>query len=274
MGSSDETVAHRRVISFSLYGDAPLYTAGAVENARLTPVYYPGWTARFYIGQEISDPLVNELRSHGAETERMSRDDFRDGMLWRLLAADDHRLDAVIFRDVDSRFSERETAAVTAWLDSGRQFHLMRDHPFHSWPIMGGMWGVLPGALPPVRSLIRNWRLKRRLLGYELGLASHDQMFLRAEAYPIARSDALIHSEFVSFEGETPHPFPQPARPGEFVGQVVAADGTPRARGARHRAAHPGLVEYGPVRRYDPASRALRLARRLLPGGRRASIPG
>ena len=39
---------HVRVISMSLYGSERRYTMGAVRNAQLAPVIYPGWTLRFY----------------------------------------------------------------------------------------------------------------------------------------------------------------------------------------------------------------------------------
>jgi len=37
-----------KVISMSLYGAARRYTMGAVRNAQLAPVIYPGWSLRFY----------------------------------------------------------------------------------------------------------------------------------------------------------------------------------------------------------------------------------
>ena len=39
-------------------------------------------------------------------------------------------------RDVDSFLSEREEASVRAWLASGKQFHVMRDGPFHRLKIL------------------------------------------------------------------------------------------------------------------------------------------
>ena len=35
------------LITFSLFGDNPLYCQGAVENANIARVIYPEWTARF-----------------------------------------------------------------------------------------------------------------------------------------------------------------------------------------------------------------------------------
>ena len=42
-----------------------------------------------------------------------------------------------VSRDLDSRFSARETAAVNDWLKSNKAFHFMRDHPAHAIEILG-----------------------------------------------------------------------------------------------------------------------------------------
>ena len=34
--------ASKRVIAFSLWGDQPIYTVGALKNAELAPKIYPG----------------------------------------------------------------------------------------------------------------------------------------------------------------------------------------------------------------------------------------
>ncbi len=254
----------RGIVACSLYGDAPKYLRGAVENARLVPLRYPGWQARFYVSQEIPGSVLDELHAHGAETVPMTRREASDGMFWRFLAADDPAACPVIFRDVDSRIGEREVAAVAEWLEGGRRFHIMRDHPHHRWPIMGGMWGLRPGSLPPMPRLIRSWKRRRCWLGYELGIRPGDQVFLRAAVYPIARRDALIHTEYVRFEGETVRPFPRAPRTGELVGQIVEADGAQAAWQSAERDALPGLVDLGPVNSYAPLPRGARLARRLL----------
>ncbi|HPC77997.1 MAG TPA: hypothetical protein PK811_06665, partial [bacterium] len=45
-------------------------------------------------------------------------------------------------RDTDSRLNPREADAVEEWIESGKSFHIMRDHPQHNVPICGGMWGA------------------------------------------------------------------------------------------------------------------------------------
>ena len=46
------------------------------------------------------------------------------------------------FRDLDSRVTAREEAAVQEWLESGVSLHSMRDHPKHNVPLLGGGWGA------------------------------------------------------------------------------------------------------------------------------------
>lgn len=41
----------KKIIAFSLWGDNPKYTVGAIKNAKLTSEIYPGWISRFYCGQ-------------------------------------------------------------------------------------------------------------------------------------------------------------------------------------------------------------------------------
>ncbi len=45
-------------------------------------------------------------------------------------------------RDLDSHISLREATAVAEWAASNRSYHIMRDHPFHSVEILGGMFGM------------------------------------------------------------------------------------------------------------------------------------
>ena len=60
-----------------------------------------------------------------------------DASLWRFLPLSDPLVDVVLSRDLDSALNEREAAAVEEWLQSGANFHLMRDHPKHGTEILG-----------------------------------------------------------------------------------------------------------------------------------------
>ncbi|ROT74205.1 hypothetical protein C7M84_007300 [Penaeus vannamei] len=61
-------------------------------------------------------------------------------MVWRALPLGDERVSAFFVRDSDSILLERGAAAVREWMAGNKSFHLLRDHPYHGIPIMGGLW--------------------------------------------------------------------------------------------------------------------------------------
>jgi len=221
-------VKKKRIISFSLYGDNPKYQKGALENMRLARELYSGWTCRFYISQEISSSIVCKLKEEGGEVIKKIRKGDVHGTLWRFLPASDRDLDILLVRDIDSRLSKREVLAVQEWIKSGKKFHIMRDHPFHIQLIMAGMWGCRGNVLHNLPHLVRKWRLMCLITGRRSHLKGkgQDQVFLSRMVYPRIKNDVLIHSEFVSFQGEQVRPFPSPRKDFEFVGEILNADGT------------------------------------------------
>lgn len=198
------------VISFSLYGDDPVYRRGALENLKLGQSVYPGWKVRFYVSQEVPQHFQRCLENEGAEVIPKQRRSLVDGTFWRFLAADDHDVDVMISRDVDARLSARERAAVDAWLESGKGFHTIRDHPLHQVRIMCGLWGCRRGVLPQMQALIGEWS--------DFETWGADGRFLAQKVYPLVKDDILIHSDFVRFEGEVVSPFPVPRDGLEYCG--------------------------------------------------------
>ena len=219
-----------RLISYSLYGDAPLYCRGAVKNAELAKEVYPGWVLRFYCGPEVPADVRCRLReldcqvvmqSHSAFGRRIAappvltgaaesppRFASRCGMFWRLLPAGDPALEYVLFRDCDSRLNVRERAAVDDYIASGKTCHVMRDHPAHTMRIMGGMWGIRGGVLP-METLLADWNYS--------GQWGDDQRFLARRVWPLVKDDLLCHGY-----GGLMFP-PHPHFKG-FVGQIISRD--------------------------------------------------
>jgi hypothetical protein len=127
----------KKIISFSLYGNKPNYQVGAILNVIEAASLYPDFLCRVYTTDTIS--VRRHLQYLAAAVIDVS--DWPDGfMFWRFLAVDD--CDVCLVRDCDSIVNERELQAVNNWLESGKQWHIMRDHKGHrSVPILGGMWG-------------------------------------------------------------------------------------------------------------------------------------
>ena len=217
----------KRVISFTLFGPDPMYSAGAVTNAALAARLYPGWVCRFHVGDSVVRSAIAELAGmpntemvlHIGEAEDYS------ALFWRFEGLDDESVGVWLFRDCDSRIGLREVAAVKEWSVTDADFHVMRDHPAHVVPVLAGMWGasgegarklapLLPERVPSEHSMV-------------------DQVWLRDVAYPVMSSSLYVHADAgMGFDGETIHPFPTSRRPAgtgfEFVGQGFDAQGTPR----------------------------------------------
>ncbi len=140
-----------------------------------------------------------------------------EGMFWRFLVADDDAFDRWIVRDADSRLGYRERRAVDDWVVSGAPFHLMRDHPWHTAPILGGAFGGVRGAIPDMVGKIRAWPHR--------GFYGADQQFLGQVIYPLIRGVALRHDSFAEPDGDRVRRFPSHYEDFRFVGERFHASG-------------------------------------------------
>jgi len=219
--SAEATEMLKRVITYSLYGDAPKYVKGAVRNAELINSTFPGWKARYYIDlASVPSDIVASLRSLGAELVPIDMAKHgNQSMFWRFWAAADPTIERFISRDVDSRLMARDYTAVNQWVQSGLPFHVVRDHPSHSlYPMSGGLWGATRGALPQVMELIAAFPTDSKYLT--------DMLFLNHDVWPIAmRAGVLQHDAFtcVEFDDALAYPVTVDSQ-GFHVGQVFDAE--------------------------------------------------
>ena len=135
---------------------------------------------------------------------------------WRFLPLADPHVERFVARDIDSRLTERDQAAVFAWVNSGKKFHVVRDHPSHSnFPMSGGMWGAVRGALPNVAALIKGGGAADAYLA--------DMNFLTRSVWPIAKQSLLQHDAFSCQPGGRygkGEPIPHFRDGGEHLGAV------------------------------------------------------
>jgi len=179
----------KKIISFSLWGDLPLYCVGAIKNSILAKEIYPDWICRFYISTCVPKKYTDILKqSDNCEIIFKDKPDlFWEGTFWRFEPASDTDVSVMISRDTDSRLNYREKAAVDEWLTSANSFHIMRDHQYHTSTIMAGMWGVKNPKLINMKKYIKEWK---RYGGY-----GSDQHFLSNIIYPIVSNDCIIHDD-------------------------------------------------------------------------------
>lgn len=222
----------------SLYGDGRRYTHGALRNAQLLPVVFPGWRLWFYCEKPPPPPpsspagnaatekygrvprrILDRLVALGAEIRYV--DVAKTGlapMLWRFLVADDQTVDVFTVRDCDSRLTSRDAAVVADWLRTNASFHCIRDHPSHSlYSVSGGLWGGRPRDL----HALFNGTLRGLMRGYGAAYVA-DMHFLGQKVWPVVQRGgvAYCHDSFSCQTYPASHPFPVERVDFEHLGQV------------------------------------------------------
>ena len=172
---------------------------------------------RVYHDDTVPDDLLDKLRQYGVELRDMTQSGLSNKMTWRFTVASDASVDRFIIRDLDSRLSIREKAAVDEWILSGKKFHIMRDHPSHSmFAMSGGMWGGTGDAVPQMHELITRQRIDTVYVA--------DMNFLTNEIWPLAQQSVLQHDAFScnsrSFAPHGAKGWPMPRVGSEHIGSV------------------------------------------------------
>lgn len=209
----------KKIISFSLWGNNPKYTIGAIRNAELTNTIFNGWISRFYCGLSVPMNIIDKLRCiDNCEVIIMDVSGNLDGAFWRFNAISDNDVDVIISRDCDSRLGSREKDAVDEWLNSDKLFHIMRDHPCHGIEILAGMWGVKSPLLKNMNDLVVNYNKNN--------FYQDDQIFLKNIIYPLVKDQSIIHDEFFNYNINKKQ-FPNKRDGLAFVGEIFDENENP-----------------------------------------------
>jgi len=209
-----------KIISFSLWGNKPIYQVGSIRNAMLAKNFYPDFQCWFYVHKE-SVPIETIEKLQSFDNVKII---FKSGDLskvkprtWRFEAIDDPNVEINMSRDVDTQILLREKLAVDEWLNSDKIFHIMRDHPWHKFRIQAGMFGVKNSNII--------WKDKIDSF-VQVNDYIYDQHFLQDTIYPLYRNNCLIHASFNKFSDEVCKDFPIKHEDDEyrFVGEYVYED--------------------------------------------------
>lgn len=173
----------KKIVSYSLYNNRPKDMVNAIINCLLMPKIYPDWIARFYIDDTVLPCITDLLKTFSyVEVVEMPRHRGSEAMLWRFLPAGEWDT-VMISRDADSWISVREKVCVDEWLAGKKNFHIIRDHCYHSQKIMGGMWGTRNYIIPKMAEEVEKFSKNE----------TYDQGFLASVIYPNITHDLIVH---------------------------------------------------------------------------------
>lgn len=203
-----------------------MYVEGAIKNVEIAQELFPDWICLFYIGNGVPKRITEKLSTmNNVELVYVGESENALSMFWRFRVIQDKEVDVMVSRDVDSRLSIREKEAIDEWLESDSTFHIMRDHPYHDVPILGGMWGTKVND--EIRELFKTQTdiLVPTLNSIpldELNEKGYDQYFLWNMIYPKVVEDSIAHDAFFNQKYKNSVDFPSRRKYNGvcFIGQV------------------------------------------------------
>jgi hypothetical protein len=197
-------------VSFCIYNDYnPLYYVGLLENIELIQKHFPSMYIYVYVGNDVPDWYVIELRVRKNVILRFTRESGPRNMIHRFFAIDEPEVDVMIVRDADSRVHWKDRWAIQEFLNTpSAKVHIIRDNLQHATAIMGGLWGMRKISGINVRTLYQDYK-NSNPRGHGMGL---DQDFLIDVIYPRTVGLHMIHSsqtwKFKTSEILISFPFP------------------------------------------------------------------
>ncbi|XP_047493362.1 uncharacterized protein LOC125041966 isoform X1 [Penaeus chinensis] len=218
---------NQRVVSYSYYTttgqskpgseDFHKYLGQLYGTAEKVHTSYPDWVMRIYHNVSIEDAFgmqtLCHLHCNHGHVDLCHVHDLPGlgnlhargvaGRLWRFAVMGDPTAELFLCRDSDSWILNREVAAVAAWLQSGRTYHLIHDHPSHTHIIMAGLWGAL-NRYPKVMRNVRDEMFNRTYNFQKL----FDQQLLAELVWPIIKHDVINHDSYTCNIHDSAVPFP------------------------------------------------------------------
>jgi hypothetical protein len=206
----------KKFISYSLFGTNKYYYDCALICANDN--IFSDYKKIFFIENLVENvEFSKKIESLGCLVINIDIEDtpIKNGVFWRFLAYDNlENGDIILFRDVDSPPSIRELNFVNEWINSSKQFHIIRDGCNHLWPIMAGMFGIKKSGNFSFYELITN-NIDQISFDY-----LSDQIFLSTHIYPLTINNSIVHDSYNNFESYTINT----PKSREFIGKSVNKD--------------------------------------------------
>lgn len=179
-----------KVVSFSLYGNRPIYIDGARRNIKdVKSMFGRDWKVHISFADDVIN--IEELKTLCDSYDVYPATGDSKGMLWRGFPS--CAADVLLIRDIDAKISIREVGAVKEWLSSSKMGFLhFRDHPGQRQNVMAGLigakgvenTGLLKGAY---KQILKENSEKTMQIGM-------DERELRRLLYPLIKDNCVEYT--------------------------------------------------------------------------------
>jgi len=173
--------------SFCLYGNYSLkYYQGLLENVQIIQKEFPTWDIIVYVSPEaewfVKHTCPNVIIRNTGVNNSVN-------MVYRFLPIFDDEYDVKFFRDTDSRIHQRDIWCIDHFLKSNYNIQTIRDHAWHEYRIMGGLWGCKKIDMPFSKQVITDYIENHNHEGYGV-----DCRFLTDYIYPAFKDSLIVYS--------------------------------------------------------------------------------
>lgn len=176
-------------VSYCLYGDYARYSAGLFQS--LDILHNNGFNVCVSIDDSAPIELIETLQNAGCQIIPYQHQSTSQGMFERIKVYNHlSDYDVIFVRDADSIIFAHEIQFMHEFINSKFKLHVIRSHPAHDMPVMGGLFGYKPEVSTYLEnSLVKKIfnKLKERS---RYGL---DQTFLMF-VYQKFFKDTMVHS--------------------------------------------------------------------------------
>lgn len=225
----------KKIISFSLWGNNCDYIQGVFENIRLQKEIFPEWVCRFYVDKTVPKDVVEKIKNNNSEViYKNELGSEGHGLFWRFEPILDKNVERFLSRDTDARLSYREYVCVQEWIESDKDFHLIRDHMAHKRVIHGGLWGAKSGVIPNYNELLTEFKknfeqYKQTKYRGKFDYFDSDQIFLEKYIWEYAKKSHHSNIRFkVNKKTDEDYGFRVPLQNSkEFIGQKYSWNNIP-----------------------------------------------
>tara|TARA_Y100001938_G_C8079922_1_gene428427 strand:+ start:1057 stop:1911 length:855 start_codon:yes stop_codon:yes gene_type:complete len=198
-----------KAISFSLWRDEEDYKLGAIANAIYAYYTFPEWDCIFYVPEDYDPETISRLDDmdwvHIIKTQKRVKDD--DGHILSKFLSASLEYEHLIFRSCRARLIKRDFAAVSEWIDSEKDFHIIHDNPSLGF-IPECSWGVRGGVLKNIDQMIYYFMqetiqspwlkcAKKNEEGQIVFDISISTIFSQQVIFPLSRRSFLRHDETI-----------------------------------------------------------------------------
>ena len=212
-------------ISFCIYGSNIKYCKGMVENLELIKKNMPDVLAFIYVGIGVPENYIKIYESYSFARLFYTNKPGAYNMVARFFAIDEENVDIMIVRDADSRVHNRDRWIIKNFINSTYDSHTIRDHPWHTTQIMGGLFGIKKSGFPyNMSELYREYNPNEDVsnISYQ-----YDQTFLRNIIYPLIKDKMIVYafsSTMNMFQDKNLMVIPFPVKDHNFCGAVIEYD--------------------------------------------------